>query len=874
MTALAQGRSHDELVAWLANKLQAARWRVDREPRVGRLEPDLVAVGPDGMSYVIEVQAGEHPAHLGSIGQMEAYATAFEEQRGVRPRPVLLVAGEVSEAVRDIARDVGVVLIGGVSVPSTALATRLLAALTAPASSTGVGLQGTPKRNVAVDRVGRDPDSVADPDSRPAAREASTPSGDEPLDDLSQDRLGREGFVKLLVEEIRSAPASGFVIGVTGSWGSGKTSVINMAVSSLDEEPGYRVLRFNPWLFSGTPQLVEHFFTELAAQLREAGRRRKGERLTNLGSTVERYGNLLDPLRFAPGVDTAAKVSRFAGGALRSAGKGPTSVRAEKETLDKLLNEHDERLIVVIDDIDRLEEGEIRDVMRLVRLVGDFPNVVYILAFATDVVARALGNRQLDLERATSDGHTYLEKIVQVTHAVPSIDREAMSALVLRRLEETLRDVAYEIEVEHWSAVYSAIRGYFRTMRDVLRYCNAVRAPAEHLIADIDIADILGLEALRLFEPAVWERLSSLARGLTSTYDSYILDSERTADEERIKVLIEDARDQKAVNELLPVLFPAVARIFRGSMFGSDFQADWRRRGRVAHLDVLRIYLSRHVASDQASRADARAAVEAMTDPEVLRRHLRKMEDERLPALLSRIEDYAEELALECAIAIPVFYEQLPRLPRRAPGLFDIGPEIRISRVVYRILKGHTPAAVAAAVEPVIADLPWISDQISVLRTMGWRSERAERLVDEALLDQWARAAADAARARPAERLEGEYDIGSVITTMREFHGQDAINAWARERISHTPFFLQLLTTYMGEVRSSAGRFTQLMWDRLSELLGEDLLVATIEHLPSEEGWRDGLTEDEREMLSQARRFASDPEEARRVIKEYRQQYR
>jgi hypothetical protein len=185
-------------------------------------------------------------------------------------------------------------------------------------------------RGTSCRRSERDPQSVTGEDSSP---EPSKLVGDQPLDELSQDRLGRKGFVGLLIEEVRCAPKSGFVIGVTGAWGSGKTSVINMAVNSLDHEPGYRVLRFNPWLFSGTPQLVEHFFTELAAQLREAGRQRKGERLTNLGATIARYGDLLDPLRFAPGVDTAVQASRFASRLLRGAGKEQTSVRSEKDTL-------------------------------------------------------------------------------------------------------------------------------------------------------------------------------------------------------------------------------------------------------------------------------------------------------------------------------------------------------------------------------------------------------------------------------------------------------------------------------------------------------------------------------------------------------------
>lgn len=707
----------------------------------------------------------------------------------------------------------------------------------------------------------------------PTADQSFQASGDQPLDHLAQDGLGRKGFVNGLVDEIRAAPATGYVIGVTGPWGSGKTSVINMAVNTLDEEPDYRILRFNPWLFTGTPQLVEHFFAELAAQLREAGRRRPGERLATLGTTIEQYGSLLDPLRFAPGVDTAVRVSGAAGKLFRHAGKQPTSVRSHKDALDEMLGEHDERLVVVIDDIDRLEQSEIRDVMRLVRLVGDFPNVVYVLAFATDIVARALGNSEPDVQARTAEGHVYLEKIVQVTHPMPSIDDEAMSQLVLRKLEAALDGVAYDIDIEHWSTVYPAVRGYFRTMRDVLRYANAIRAPARHLITDVDVADIIGLEALRHFEPAIWARLAPLARALTSTPDSYLLDSERTADEELVKALASDASDANAVNELLPALFPAAARLFRRQAFGSSFSSDWRRKGRVAHPDVFRIYLSRQVAPDQASRADARAAVKAMLEPDELRRQLQQTDDERLPALFSRIEDYEDELGIECAVSIPILYEQLPRLPDRAAGILDIDPEIRVTRVVYRIVKGHPSEAIAEAVEPVLSALPWISDRVGVLRTLGWKEDGARQLVEPAVLDRWARETADEASDRPADRLDGESNLGIVISLLGEFRDAEAVSEWVRARVSHIPFFLRLLTTYMGEVRSSAGRFTQLSWDRLADLLGEDLLVATVTKLPTGSATLNRLTDDEREMISQARKLAADPDEAHRVMDDYRRRY-
>jgi hypothetical protein len=239
-------------------------------------------------------------------------------------------------------------------------------------------------------------------------------------------------------------------------------------------------VRFNPWLFSGTPQLIEHFFTELSSQLREAGRRGKREGLVRLSETLSGYVDILDPLRFVPGVDAAVRAGRASAGVFGHLGRKPTSAHEQKAVLDKLLGEHDERLVIVMDDIDRLTDSEIRDVMRLVRLVGDFPNTVYVLAYAPKAVARALGGEELVA------GQAYLEKIVQVTVPVPAIDPEQLSTLLSGRIEAALAGLSYELDREQWSSVYMGMRPFFRTLRDVLRYCNAVRSPARHLVAELD----------------------------------------------------------------------------------------------------------------------------------------------------------------------------------------------------------------------------------------------------------------------------------------------------------------------------------------------------------------------------------------------------
>jgi predicted KAP-like P-loop ATPase len=86
---------------------------------------------------------------------------------------------------------------------------------------------------------------------------------DNPIQKPEDDVLGRSSAAKVFVNQIFSLDASeGLVVGVLGPWGSGKTSFVNLARLDL-AEANVTLLAFNPWMFSGSDQLVESFSSSL-----------------------------------------------------------------------------------------------------------------------------------------------------------------------------------------------------------------------------------------------------------------------------------------------------------------------------------------------------------------------------------------------------------------------------------------------------------------------------------------------------------------------------------------------------------------------------------------------------------------------------------
>ena len=237
-------------------------------------------------------------------------------------------------------------------------------------------------------------------------------SPDLPITKARDDILNRSSFAKNLAKVLLEySCSSSFSIGLYGEWGSGKTSLLNMVIEEIADKDSHAViLRFNPWLCSDSKQLISQFFKQLATAIKI-----KKTATTKACELIDQYADIFD----------AAAAIPFVGEAVVAAGKTvaqqakqhiekTNDLQAVKNNIVKKLEEEKLKIIVAIDDIDRLSEEEIIAVFQLVKALADFPNTVYLLAFDYKVVIQALKKVQ------HGDGKEYLEKIIQVPFEIPA----------------------------------------------------------------------------------------------------------------------------------------------------------------------------------------------------------------------------------------------------------------------------------------------------------------------------------------------------------------------------------------------------------------------------------------------------------------------
>jgi predicted KAP-like P-loop ATPase len=386
-------------------------------------------------------------------------------------------------------------------------------------------------------------------------------AADNPVRQLSDDKLGRTSAAKsFALNVLRLDTSEGVVVGVLGAWGSGKTSFINLARPTFEED-GVPVLDFNPWMFSGAEQLVQSFFSELSAQLKlKPG-------LVEVGKGLEEYGEMFSGLAWVPivgpWIERGQDLAKLIENLLQRKKEGVGSQRAK---VDKALRALNKPIVVVLDDIDRLNTSEIRDIFRLVRLTANFPNLIYVLAFDRKRVEDALSEEGIP-------GRAYLEKILQIGFDLPTVPEHVLNQQIFAEIDAALEGIpnAGSFDSNAWPDVFvEVIRPLISNMRDVRRYVAAISGTVSSLEGQIALVDVLALEAVRVFLPDVFQRFPASVSGLTTTSDiGYGGGREQVHLKQEIDDLIDAAGNRAAVvRAMIQRLFMAAQRHVGGSHFG------------------------------------------------------------------------------------------------------------------------------------------------------------------------------------------------------------------------------------------------------------------------------------------------------------------
>ncbi|PJF29933.1 MAG: hypothetical protein CUN52_05840 [Phototrophicales bacterium] len=337
--------------------------------------------------------------------------------------------------------------------------------------------------------------------------ESRSLQADKPLTDPARDLLNYDSFAMTLAKSIETMmPPEGLVMAIYGPWGAGKTTLIEFTLhhlEKLDIEKRPIVVRFNPWWFSGHENLIRVFFEQVQISLRN-----KLEQRLYAGLDVMReLGRMVSK--------TPIRTVRMSGRIMGNLPLMDDDVIAIKKQVADRLRKQKQRILVVIDDIDRLMGEEIRQLFTAIKAIADFPNMIYLLAFDRDIVVSSL------TKAIGYDARDYLEKIVEVGFELPLTDHaellrvmsEQIDALIGETPERDLFDVSLFGKVNYLGDVHE----FIKTPRDVLRLINTLSVTFPAVKEVVYPPDFVAIEALRVFMPEAYEVIRRNKLLLTGT---------------------------------------------------------------------------------------------------------------------------------------------------------------------------------------------------------------------------------------------------------------------------------------------------------------------------------------------------------------------
>lgn len=203
-----------------------------------------------------------------------------------------------------------------------------------------------------------------------------------------------------------------FVIGIKGSWGSGKTTFINQLHNkfNLDKDKQFHIINFQPWRTDGANSLTRTFFKELEDNLKYY--------IPSISNNIDKYLRYILPLN-----------EDYIGKLIDNIPNLISSNINPYEKMRNLFSNSKLPIIVFIDDIDRLSADEILEVLKLVRNTADFPFVQFVICYDSYYVVKALKNNGIE------NASKYLEKFFNVEIDLPSYEDRVVVKELWDRLE-------------------------------------------------------------------------------------------------------------------------------------------------------------------------------------------------------------------------------------------------------------------------------------------------------------------------------------------------------------------------------------------------------------------------------------------------------
>ena len=304
---------------------------------------------------------------------------------------------------------------------------------------------------------------------------------------VKDDLLGQYSITTLLYKSIcqNFSKQDSFVIGLSGPWGSGKTTITNIVRKQLEaQNSDIKIIKgLNPWISGSEAVLLNSFYDAL---LNALGINYSSRKIRKQVQEVSRY------------VIEIPTVGKSLSKVLEK-DINQENIEKWQANLKNLILSSDKKYVLFIDDLDRATSVQIRFLLKMLGSLFNLPNVIFVLLYDRSRLEKIL---QDDNKLNTS----FAEKVINLELQVPKVSENSVQKIYRSCLINLAR--RYNVsdkEVNNLDSAFQLIIKSIDNPREFIRFLNSICYIAFSPDINLNRKDLLLIEYISVKQPDLFQ---------------------------------------------------------------------------------------------------------------------------------------------------------------------------------------------------------------------------------------------------------------------------------------------------------------------------------------------------------------------------------
>lgn len=377
--------------------------------------------------------------------------------------------------------------------------------------------------------------------------------------DVDYDFLHRDIIIEHIYNSILNVKAdNSFVIGISGAWGSGKTTTINIVKEKIKNNINNKDLilnDFNPWIYDNPQNMMVGLLKSILNEADITSNPLEHEKIfKSLINVIFKKAGFDDTFvnNFFYNLDTVEKI---------------------KDELDDFLEFNQKRVVLLVDNLERAEADNIIFLFKLIGQVFDLKRITYVIIYDEDRL------KDIFSDKLKIDYH-YIEKIIQQNISIPPIQQELLLNVCRVCIEKLL--IFYgEKNLEEYRLIVNLVVSEVKDLRMLKRFLNTVVTETFAIPHYLSKYTLFALNTIKFFDENLYYNIYQNKKYFITTDKIYdmnarYMDINKKENNEKAKDLFDELikNKNKEYQELLSNMFIAVKRYLSGQDIINDRYTD------------------------------------------------------------------------------------------------------------------------------------------------------------------------------------------------------------------------------------------------------------------------------------------------------------